>query len=173
MDQAAVAFRIGPDIEDRLAIVPIGGIVVEKPLDKRSTLINRKVAPRQVLCYLCCAEFGTSSLPIHQKTCLKKHAWGLNNVANEEGVSKKQAALNRKKCADPGTEPSLTIPAHDSPAEKFSEYNEEAANIFFEHASRWYYSYNCYLWNVDFYCILFSVITAVRQMSRQWRHLVN
>ena len=40
----------------------------------------------QVLCYICCAEFGTTSLVIHQKTCLKKHAWGLeNNILHEPG----------------------------------------------------------------------------------------
>ena len=42
----------------------------------------------QVLCYICCAEFGTTSLAIHQKTCLKKHAWGLeNNILHEPGTN--------------------------------------------------------------------------------------
>jgi hypothetical protein len=43
-----------------------------KALDKRSDMIDRRIGPRQVLCYVCCAEFGTSSLAIHRKTCIKK-----------------------------------------------------------------------------------------------------
>jgi hypothetical protein len=41
-------------------------------LDKRSKMVDRQKGPAQVVCYICCAEFGTSSLAIHQKTCLKK-----------------------------------------------------------------------------------------------------
>ena len=57
-----------------------------KPLDKRSDLINRKIAPKhQLLCFICCAEYGPSSLAIHQKTCLKKHGWAMEaNVLNEQ-----------------------------------------------------------------------------------------
>ena len=43
--------------------------------DRRSGLVDRTRKVRQVLCYICCAEFGTTSLKIHQKTCLKKHKW--------------------------------------------------------------------------------------------------
>lgn len=43
-----------------------------KALDRRSEMVDRKSGPAQVLCYICCAEFGTKSLSIHQKTCLKK-----------------------------------------------------------------------------------------------------
>jgi hypothetical protein len=46
-----------------------------KARDKRSGLVDRTRKMRQVLCYICCAEFGTTSLKIHQKTCLKKHKW--------------------------------------------------------------------------------------------------
>ena len=97
-----------------------------KPLDRRSELVNRKAAPKhQLLCYICCAEYGPSSLPIHQKTCLKKHGWAMEaNVLNEEvlillrkpfcgcrnmlilihfqGVPKKKAEANYKKCCPPG-----------------------------------------------------------------------
>jgi hypothetical protein len=45
---------------------------INNALDKRSSLVNRKCAPLQVLCHVCCAEFGTTSLEIHKKTCLKK-----------------------------------------------------------------------------------------------------
>jgi hypothetical protein len=57
-----------------------------KPLDKRSDLINRKIAPKhQLLCYICCAEYGPSSLEIHQKTCRKKHGWAMEaNILNEQ-----------------------------------------------------------------------------------------
>ena len=53
---------------------------------KPSPLSNLVVV--QVLCYICCAEFGTTSLAIHQKTCLKKHSWGLeNNILHEPGIN--------------------------------------------------------------------------------------
>lgn len=139
-----VAFAISSEIEDVHRPVPPG--IVEKPLDKRSAMIDRKVAPKQVLCYLCCAEFGTASLPIHQKTCLKKHAWGLNNVANEQGVSKKQAAQNRKNCIDPGDGPSQSIPSGSSSPEQFEEYNHEAVSIFFQHAAQCLY---CRAYNAE------------------------
>ena len=139
-----VAFAISSEIEDVHRPAPPG--IVEKPLDKRSAMIDRKVAPKQVLCYLCCAEFGTASLPIHQKTCLKKHAWGLNNVANEQGVSKKQAAQNRKNCIDPGDGPSQSIPSGSSSPEQFEEYNHEAVSIFFQHAAQCLY---CRAYNAE------------------------
>jgi len=63
--------------------------IKQKPADKRSHMIDRKHAPHQVLCYVCCSEFGTSSLSIHQKTCLKKHQWSIEAIVNEPGVSKK------------------------------------------------------------------------------------
>ena len=110
--------------------------VIEKPIDKRSTMVDRKVAPRQVLCYVCCAEFGTNSLPIHLKTCLKKHEWGLNNLANDETISKKQAIQKRKKCAIPGDPPLLPIPSAKSNADAFQEYNQQAQEIFFDHANK-------------------------------------
>ena len=45
---------------------------IEQYLKSRGTVVNRNNAPSQVLCYLCCAEFGTASLLIHQKTCWSK-----------------------------------------------------------------------------------------------------
>ena len=57
---------------------------LEKARDMRSGLVDRQRALRQVLCYICCAEFGTNSISIHHKSCLKKHAWGLDaNIAHE------------------------------------------------------------------------------------------
>lgn len=110
-------------------------VEAEIPLDKRSGLVDRRRALRQVLCYVCCAEFGTNSLSIHHKTCLKKHAWGLDaNIVNAEGVTKKQADLNLKKCAVPGDGPTLPIPNLKTPADEFEAYNKEALQIFFEHA---------------------------------------
>ena len=111
-------------------------IEFEKPLDKRSGLVDRRRALRQVLCYICCAEFGTNSLTIHHKTCLKKHAWGLDaNIAHADGVTKKQAAQNLKKCCAPGDGPKLPVPTAKTPADDFDAYNTEALKIFFDHAA--------------------------------------
>jgi hypothetical protein len=110
-------------------------IETEIPIDKRSGLVDRRRAIRQVLCYICCAEFGTNSLSIHHKTCLKKHAWGLEaNILNAEGVTKKQSDANFKKCSAPGSGPTLPIPNLKTPADEFEAYNKEALEIFFEHA---------------------------------------
>lgn len=107
----------------------------EVPLDKRSGLVDRRRALRQVLCYVCCAEFGTNSLTIHHKTCLKKHAWGLDaNIANAEGTTKKQAEINLKKCCVPGDGPTLPVPNIKTPGEDFDAYNKEALQIFMDHA---------------------------------------
>ena len=114
-----------------------GAVEFEKPMDRRSGLVDRRRALRQVLCYICCAEFGTSSLAIHHKTCLKKHAWGLDaNVAHEDGVTKQIAAKNLKKCSVPGEGPSLQIPNVKTPADDFEAYNQEALRIFFDHSTR-------------------------------------
>jgi hypothetical protein len=45
---------------------------IQEYLKSRAQVVVRKHAPQQVLCYLCCAEFGTASLLIHQKTCWTK-----------------------------------------------------------------------------------------------------
>lgn len=108
------------------------GVVV--PKDKRSGLVDRHRALRQVLCYVCCAEFGTKSLKIHYKTCIKKHAWGLDLVEHEEGVPKKKAAMNRKKCVEPGSGPDLPIPTSKSSNNEFDEFNAKALELFTEHA---------------------------------------
>jgi hypothetical protein len=121
------------DIKDDVVVdeVEAGPI---KALDKRSGLVDRKRGVRQLLCYICCAEFGTNSLHIHQKTCLKKHKWGLDIVEHEDGVSKKKAALNRKKCTEPGTGPTMPMPTVKSDANLYEDYNTEALRIFYEHA---------------------------------------
>jgi hypothetical protein len=62
-----LAKEVVVDTEDMSGVV--------KARDKRSGLVDRTRKMRQVLCYICCAEFGTTSLKIHQKTCLKKHKW--------------------------------------------------------------------------------------------------
>jgi hypothetical protein len=128
-----VDLRDGPDPPVRPgSAVP----VIEKPIDKRSAMVDRNVAPKQVLCYVCCAEFGTNSLPIHQKTCIKKHEWGLNGILNDESVSKKVAAQNRKRCTEPGTGPLAPLPSLRSTNQQFEEYNLEAQQIFFNHAEK-------------------------------------
>lgn len=45
---------------------------IQEYYQSRSTFVNRRSGPNQVLCYLCCNEFGTASLLIHQKTCWSK-----------------------------------------------------------------------------------------------------
>lgn len=103
--------------------------------DQRSNLVDRRRAVRQVLCYICCAEFGASSLAIHQKTCIKKHKWGLDIIEHEEGVPKKKALANRKKCIEPGDGPSNhKLPTIKSSSEEFEEYNNEALLTFYQHS---------------------------------------
>ena len=54
-------------------------------------LIHAQLPPRpnpeaQVLCHMCGFEYGTSSLSVHQKTCAKRHAWGVQQlVADPDG----------------------------------------------------------------------------------------
>lgn len=107
----------------------------EKPMDKRSGLVDRRRALRQVVCYICCAEFGTNSLTIHHRTCLKKHAWGLDaNVLHEDGIDKKKAEKNRKLCVEPGNGPELPMPTAKSSGDAFEAYNKAALEAFFEHS---------------------------------------
>lgn len=108
---------------------------LQKPADKRSAMVDRKRGPKQVLCYICCAEFGTNSLAIHQKTCIKKHTWGLQNVLDDEAVSRKQAAINRKKCVEPGTGPELPIPGPKASAAEIDAYDAAALAVFVEHST--------------------------------------
>ena len=44
-------------------------------LDAHVPHVMEKRRMRRVLCHVCCAECGTTSLQIHEKTCLKKHKW--------------------------------------------------------------------------------------------------
>ena len=116
-------------------------VIVDKPevgtvkaRDKRSGLVDRQRLIRQVLCYVCCGEFGTTSLNIHVKTCLKKHTWGLDLVEHEDGVPKKQSALNRKKCCEPTVSPTLSVPNSKSKMQEFDAFNAESLAIFYAHA---------------------------------------
>mmetsp|Transcript_10991 Transcript_10991/g.17944 ORF Transcript_10991/g.17944 Transcript_10991/m.17944 type:complete len:398 (-) Transcript_10991:2464-3657(-) len=94
-------------------------------------IIDKKM--RQVLCHICCAELGTTSLPIHQITCLKKHTWALDMVAHEEGVSREQASLNREMCAHPEASLSLPLPTAKDTAKAFDDYNKAALASFSKH----------------------------------------
>ena len=110
----------------------------EVPRDRRSALVRRdaKACPVSLVCYLCCAEFGTSSLKIHEKSCRKKHAWGLQNVLDDETVSSAQAKKNRAKCAEPSpTGPAQAVPASGADSEEVAAYNDEALRMFKEHAA--------------------------------------
>ena len=37
--------------------------------------MNQNKKMKQLLCYICCAEYGTTSLAIHQRVCGKQHKW--------------------------------------------------------------------------------------------------
>lgn len=71
------------------AVLDTEGPASVKARDKRSGLVNRKRTIRQLLCFVCCGEFGTTSLTIHIKTCLKKYMWALDLIEFEEGTPKK------------------------------------------------------------------------------------
>jgi hypothetical protein len=53
---------------------------IQEYLKSREKVVVRKHAPQQVLCYLCCGEFGTASLLIHQKTCWTKQYVGSSPI---------------------------------------------------------------------------------------------
>lgn len=54
------------------------GLQAQVPMTKRP--------PLQVLCHMCGYEYGTSSLAMHQKTCAKKHQWGVEQYAPDPEV---------------------------------------------------------------------------------------
>jgi hypothetical protein len=58
------------------------------------------------------------------------------NIAHADGVTKKQAAQNLKKCCPPGEGPALAIPTSKSSPEDFDKYNSEALQAFYEHSAQ-------------------------------------
>jgi hypothetical protein len=76
-----------------------------------------------------------SVLYIHSITIIR----GLDLVLHEEGISKKEAAENRKKCCEPGPGTSLALPTVKSKAKDFDDYNESVLEIFTEHSEQCLY----------------------------------
>lgn len=64
---------------------------------------------------------------------------GLDLVEHEEGIPKKQAALNRKKCTEPGTGTALPLPTVKCKAKDFDEYNADVLSIFSAHSEECLY----------------------------------
>jgi hypothetical protein len=61
-------------------------------------------------------------------------AWGLDNVENDETITKKQGQARRRKCCEPSDGSELPpLPTVKSPKPMFEEYNEAALRSFFEH----------------------------------------
>eukprot|EP00307_Rebecca_sp_RCC1486_P004237 CAMPEP_0119423528 /NCGR_PEP_ID=MMETSP1335-20130426/30555_1 /TAXON_ID=259385 /ORGANISM="Chrysoculter rhomboideus, Strain RCC1486" /LENGTH=80 /DNA_ID=CAMNT_0007449021 /DNA_START=131 /DNA_END=370 /DNA_ORIENTATION=+ len=70
---------------------------------------------------MCNRQYGTASLTIHQKTCIKKHAWGLDKLP-----PKKRVPL-----PDP---PELIQPKNGDAEEVFDTFNAQASEIYTKHA---------------------------------------
>ena len=64
---------------------------------------------------------------------------GLDLIEHEEGIPKKQAANNRKKCEEPGPGTSLPLPTVKSAAKEFDDYNADVLEIFCAHSERCLY----------------------------------
>ncbi|KAK3256524.1 hypothetical protein CYMTET_34344, partial [Cymbomonas tetramitiformis] len=78
--------------------------------------------PLQITCFICGRQFGTSSLQIHQKTCVKKHAWGLETLPK------------KKKRVQLPSAPVQPLPTPSTPPEGFEAYNEAAMSVYMAHA---------------------------------------
>ena len=76
--------------------------------------------PKQVFCYSCGREFGTSSLKIHWKSCVRKR----------EIEMKRRPPKLRKPCAQPPDESKFPFPCTGSSDGTFREYNREALRIY-------------------------------------------
>jgi hypothetical protein len=146
---------IVPAMETKEICDPISQYIGQY-LQSRANVIVQRHAPQQVLCYLCCAEFGTSSLLIHQKTCWSKQyvhlahlpsflsltsclgsEWALERILNDETLTKKEAKKNWKKCEVPSNGSSLPqLPSTSSEPSQFETYNQEALRLFFGHVMR-------------------------------------
>ena len=64
---------------------------------------------------------------------------GLDLVEHEEGIPKKQSALNRKKCIEPGPGTSLALPSVKCKAKDFDDYNADVLSIFTAHSEQCLY----------------------------------
>lgn len=62
--------------------------------------------------------------------------WGLQNIIDDESMTKKDAMKRFRKCCEPGAGPITPLPAKGAEREEFDSYNEEALELFHEHATR-------------------------------------
>jgi chemotaxis protein histidine kinase CheA len=74
-------------------------------------------------------QFGTASLGIHQRTCLKKHQWGLDKLPPRKRVPLPEP-------------PALAAPLSGDAEETFDAFNTDALAIYSEHAKACAYCIN-------------------------------
>ena len=97
---------------------------------------RRRAARSQVLCHMCGYLFGTSSLAVHQKTCAKKHRWGVEQYAPTPETPRgevKECEARVAQCTPPPSGPRRPVPKTRGRAAEFAAYNEEAAELFRAH----------------------------------------
>ena len=76
--------------------------------------------PLALVCYLCGREFGTASLLIHQKACIRKRT-------AEQKLLPAEARIPRP---DPPCETEFPVPTTASTGEEIGRYNAEALRIY-------------------------------------------
>eukprot|EP00740_Mantoniella_antarctica_P010816 CAMPEP_0181382046 /NCGR_PEP_ID=MMETSP1106-20121128/20493_1 /TAXON_ID=81844 /ORGANISM="Mantoniella antarctica, Strain SL-175" /LENGTH=231 /DNA_ID=CAMNT_0023501365 /DNA_START=253 /DNA_END=948 /DNA_ORIENTATION=+ len=93
--------------------------------------------PLQVLCHMCGYEYGTSSLALHQRTCAKKHLWGVEHLgpgAEATGADVIACKAQVAQCSTPSRGPvRCPAPTARSAPPAFHAFNQEAAEIFRRH----------------------------------------
>ena len=64
-------------------------------------------------------------------------AWGLDNIENDETITKKQGQARRRQCCAPSDGSDLPpLPCAKSSKHDFELYNMEALRTFFEHVQK-------------------------------------
>jgi hypothetical protein len=61
--------------------------------------------------------------------------WGLQNIIDDETMTQKEAMKRFRKCREPGAPPITPIPDKKSERQEFDDYNEEALELFHDHAN--------------------------------------
>ena len=62
--------------------------------------------------------------------------WGLQNIIDDESMTKKEAMKRFRKCCEPGPGPITPLPVKGADREDFDAYNEDALDLFHDHAAR-------------------------------------
>jgi hypothetical protein len=89
-------------------------------MDGGGDAYSEGLKPLALVCYLCGREFGTASLSIHQKTCIRKRTNEQKNLPAEQRIPR----------PDPPCGVEFPIPTTKSSAEEIGRYNEEAQRIY-------------------------------------------